>query len=78
MLISDLDYLDAIADSDPSKVVTGGFFHPSRLPFKLIFVFNKKFKQDIFTGTSSGGYVANNDDKIVGVFASSNISSSNL
>ena len=75
MIISDLDYLKSVTDSDTTSVVTGGFSHPSRLPFKYIFLFDREFKQDTFTSRSGGGYLTNNNGKPSGIFSFSQISS---
>ena len=75
MIISDLDYLNSVADSDTNNVVSGGFVHASRLPFKYVFLFDREFRKDKFTGRSGGGYLTNNNDGARGVFSISQISS---
>lgn len=69
MFISDLDYLNSIADSDPDSVVSGGFYHPYRLPLQHIFLFDREFRKGTFTGRSSGGYLTNDYGKTLGVFS---------
>lgn len=75
MIISDLDYVNSIADSDTNSVVSGGFSHPSRFPFQYIFLFDRKFKKDKFTGRSGGGYLLDKNGETSGIFSISQVSS---
>ena len=78
MLISDLDYLNTLVDSEIDPAVKGGFSNSPRIPFNYVFLFDREFKQDKFTGRSRGGYVTNSNGDIIGIFSSSKISSSSI
>ena len=75
MIISDLEYLNSVADSDTNSAVNGGFSHPSRFPFQYTFLFDREFKKDKFTGRSRGGYLTNDNGETIGIFSMSQISS---
>ena len=74
MIISDLDYLKSVANYCNNSAITGGFYHPSRLALQHIILFEQKFERGPFTDQSSGGYLANHDGKVMGIFSSSQTS----
>ena len=78
MLISDLDYLNTLVDSEIDPAVKGGFYNSPRVPLNYFSIFDRKFKQDKFIGRSRGGYVTNSNGDIVGIFSSSKTSSSSI
>lgn len=75
MIISDLEYLNSVADSDANLSISGGFSHPSRFPFQYIFLFEREFEKDRFIGRAAGGYLTNKNGETLGIFSMSQISS---
>ena len=78
MIISDLEHLKSVDNYDKNTGIVGGFSHPSRLPIKHVFIFDREFDQGAFIGRSSGGYLTNYRGETMGIFSFSQASNKTL